>query len=444
MFPPVFESPAVLQSARWITAPLGLLDEGRRRYGDTFALRILGLGSIVIVSDPDVIRQMFTGDPDVFRAGEGRYFLRQLVGDTSILVLDGETHMRKRRLLLPPFHGERLHAYAETIRDATVASIKTWPIGDPFPLQPEMQRITLQVIVRAVFGLREDAEIQHFSSLLTRFVNIVSSPIRPILALLRINTLTRAPWLPSSKMKAEIDRLLFAEIARRRKAGGEHHDVLSLLLDARDEDGRPLTDVELRDELITVLLAGHETTATALAWTFGLMLAAPEVKARLDDELSAVIGDGPLDPSHLEKLVYLDAVIKESLRLRPIAPVVSRLLKAPFQVGPYLLPPGTRVTLSVWLTHQRKDLYPEPERFLPDRFIGKKTDPYAWFPFGGGVRRCLGMAFALYEMKVVLATVFSRVGMRLAPGPPPRPVRRSVTLAPSGGTRVVVHRLPDP
>src|SRR6185503_11938180 len=209
MLPPGFRSPAVIQSARWLADPIGLLDDGRRRFGDMFTLRVLRLGTVVAVSDPDVIRQIFTGDPEVFHAGEGRPFLRPLVGETSILVLDGATHMRKRRLLLPPFHGERMHAYAETIRDATNASIDTWPIGHVFPLQPALQRITLQVIVRAVFGVRGDAESRLLSSRLTRLVDVASSPLRFIPAILGINSFEAAPRLPASRLKAEVDRLVF-------------------------------------------------------------------------------------------------------------------------------------------------------------------------------------------------------------------------------------------
>jgi cytochrome P450 len=429
-----------VQTARFLVRPLPLLDECARRYGGAFTLRVLGMHPIVMLSEPELIRSVYTAGEDVLAVAEGRDFLRSLVGDSSVLVIDGAAHMRKRRLLLPPFHGERMHAYARIIRDVTDDIVDAWPLGRAFQLHQVMQGITLRVIVRAVFGIEDGARHRRLLARLTELIDAVSSPLWVALGLVGVDLFREVPWLRMSRLKAEVDALLHAEIAERRAASGEREDVLSLLLSARDEEGRPLSDAELRDELVTVLVAGYETTATALAWTFGLVLRRPEVLARLEEELARHVGEGPLDPASLAKLDYLDAVVKESLRLYPVVPVVSRITLAPFPLGDFMIPPGVRLSTCVYLTHRNPELYPNPERFDPERFLGKKVDPYAWFPFGGGLRRCIGMAFALYELKVVLASVLLRA--RLSPVLPgvPRAVRRSVTLAPSDRTAVVLER----
>jgi cytochrome P450 len=434
------KSSSIVQTARFFTRPIPLLEECAARYGSAFTLRMIGLRTVVMVANPDLIRCVYTADEDTLEVKAGRTFLQALVGDSSVLILDGATHMRKRRLLLPPFHGERMHAYARVMSEVADRSIDTWPVGEAFRLHPVMQAITLGVIVRAVFGIEEGAQHRRLLAALRELIDAMASPLMLIPGLYNVNLFTAAPWLRSSRLKADVDSMLYAEIARRRAADGAGEDVLSLLLMARDEQGQPLSDVELRDELFTVLVAGYETTATALAWTFGLVLRHPSVLAKIEDELRSHAGDGPLDPACLSKLEYLDAVIKESLRLYPVVPMVSRMVKRPFQMGSYEIPPGVRVTTCIYLTHRMADLYPEPERFIPERFIGKKVDPYAWFPFGGGLRRCVGMAFSLYELKVVLARVLLRAKLAPVSPSPPRAVRRSVTLMPSDGTPVVLER----
>jgi len=422
-----------VQTARWIASPLTLLDDCQRRYGDLFTLRLIGIGEVVFVSAPSAIKTIFLGDPEVLHAGAGNALLRPVLGSSSVLLLDGSAHLRQRRLLLPPFHGERMQAYAEVMQKVTRTQMARWPVGHPFALAPETRAITLEVILRTVFGIEEAAQLGHLSQLLARLLDLLSQPVTLVPALLGWDLFRHLPRAPASRIKREVDRLLYTEIARRRSAP-RGTDVLSMLLDARDEDGKALSDQELRDELMTLLTAGHETTATALAWTFERILHERAVRVRVEEELSAQPDGGD----------YLDAVIKESLRVRPIIPIVARQLKRDLVLDRFTLPEGVRVAPCIYLTHKRADVYPEPERFRPERFLGKKPDPYAWLPFGGGIRRCLGMAFALFEMKLVLSTVLSHAELRLPAGAPARMVRRGITLSPSGGTRVILVKRRDP
>ena len=421
--PPGPRLPAAAQTARWIARPLPYLDECARKFGDIFTVRWVGAGTMVMVASPELIKQVFTADADVLHAGEGNNLLEPMVGKHSLLTLDGAEHLRQRRLLLPSFHGERMQAYAGVMREVTEASLETWPIGKPFALHPLTQSITLEIILRTVFGM---GDMRPLRDKLVKLLNLSSNPLTIVPAFMRLDFFNVVPWAGISKLKHAIDAMIYEEIERRRKTPTGGNDVLSMMLQARDEQGNGMTDVELRDELITLLLAGHETTATALAWTFERLLAHPVTLERLRADLAAGKED------------YLDAVIKESLRVRTILPIVARFVKRPFQLGDWTIPPGVRITPCIYLVHMRPDLYPEPEKFKPERWLGVKPDPYAWFPFGGGIRRCLGMAFALFEMKIVLATVIPRVRMRLANGRPARVVRRSITLAPSGGTRVML------
>jgi cytochrome P450 len=343
--------------------------------------------------------------------------------------------------MMPPFHGERMHAYGETMRGITDRAIESWPVGHPFPFQPEIHRITLNVILRTVFGLDEAAEFARLHDRLTELLSLSSNP------------LTLLPWLqgvigPFTKrqrllrLMQEVDEILFEQITQRRATSPTGRiDVLSMLIDARDENGQSLSDSELRDELITLLVAGHETTAASLAWTFHYILQRPEVYDNLQTELRRVVGSGPVAAHHVSKLDYLDAVIKETQRLTPILWLLGRQLHTPLHVGGHNLPAGVIVALCVYLTHHHPDLWPNPNRFAPDRFLGKRPSPYEFFPFGGGVRYCLGAAFALYEMKIVIAEVLSRVTLRAAPGYSVRVVRRGIVFAPSTEMPVVCEAL---
>jgi cytochrome P450 len=424
VFPPGPRTPATIQILRWILQPTKLLNDYHRRFGDVFSLTAPGNGKFIIVATPELIKQVVTAEPDVLLAGVGNAFLLEpMLGKHSLLTLDGPEHLRQRRLLLPSFHGERMHAWEQTMREITEASFAEWPIGRVFALHPMMQSITLDVILRTVFGMADTPQRRELRALLVEMLDIAMNPWLLVPGMLQIDPF-RFSWMRISKLKRAIDDALYRMIAaRRQKTGGT--DVLAMMIEARDDQGDAMTDVEIRDELITLLLAGHETTATSLAWTFDQLLAHPHTFAKLQNELAA---------GHD---AYLDAVIRETLRVRPIVPLIGRHVAKPFQLGKWLIPPGNRIAPSIYLAGRNRDAYPWPERFDPDRWIGVKPDPYTWLPFGGGIRRCIGMAFAQFEMRVVLQTVVPRARMRLADGAA-KVVRRGITLAPSGGTRVIL------
>ncbi len=438
---------------RWLRTPLPFLDDMTARYGNVFTLRLPRIATpIVVFADPVAVRDLWTGDPHTLHAGEANLILRSVVGKHSLLVLDGDRHLRERRLMLPPFHGDRMRAYGEAMREATSREIDRWPIGRQFSFHASTQTITLDVIMRTVFGVgADDPQLAPLRDALVRWTNLGTSPLGTALLLLTppdradaVRELATGrfgrflPWAPLVRAQTETDRLVRELIAARRREGsGGREDILSMLLDARDEAGAAMTDDQLRDEMLTLLLAGHETTATTLAWAIHHLLEHREWLDRVRAEVREVVGTGPVQPEHIERLVLLDAAIKETLRLTPIIPMVGRVIKRPATVGGIELPAGAVALASIYLVHHRADLWPEPRRFDPARFVGKKADPATYFPFGGGVRRCLGMAFASYEMKIVLATILARVELTSAGGQRVRLVRRGITLAPSGGMPIV-------
>jgi len=410
-----------------------------RQFGDCFTVRFPIAGQrIVFFSDPVAIKEIFTGDAENFRAGEANAIVRPVLGNNSLLVLDAAQHSRERRLMMPPFHGERMQVYGEEMRAIADRSIALWPIGISFPIHTAMQGITLDVILRTVFGLDESETLVQLRD---RLMRLLSKATRPYLLLpwFQIDLGPYSPWGRQVRLKKDIDTLLFAIFAQRRAEGrAGREDILTMLLEARDEDGQPLSDQHLRDEMLTLLIAGHETTATSLSWIFSRILPRPDVIAKLRAELQAVVGTGPITPKHISQLEYLDATIKETLRLNPIVPLVGRRLQTPTRIGGRDRPAGVVAAPCIYLTHRRSDLWPEPEQFNPDRFLGKKPTPYEFFPFGGGVRYCLGAAFATYEMKIVLAEILLRTELHLAPGYTPQMIRRGITFAPSEGVPVVV------
>ena len=440
MLPPGPKTPAVVQLFKWMTRPLPFLDECAKTWGDVFTLRFPGIGNFVFVHAPEHVKQVFTGDPAVLEAGQANQIFLPLLGRSSVLLLDGNAHLRQRRLLLPAFHGERMQAYAALMRRITEDTIARWPAARPFSLHPFMQSITTDVIVRAVFGADEGAQLEDLKKRLVGMLDLTQTPLAFLTPLQR--DFPFSPFRIFLRKKAEMDRTIYALIEERRKEGagsdGKRQDILSMMLEAKDESGRPMTDTEVRDELVTLLVAGHETTATSLSWIFERILAEPQVARKLDEELARVVGKDELSADHVPKLEYLDAVIKETLRLRPILPITTRKLSADYEIGGYTVPRGWLVAPCIYLAQRRADSWPDPLRFSPERFLGAKVDPYAWLPFGGGIRRCLGMAFANYEMKVVTATVMMRTRMRLDFGRALPVVRRGITLAPKGGTRVIL------
>ncbi len=432
--------PAVVQGLWFVTRPVQYFERCRARYGDPFTVRLPSTPAVVLFSDPTAIRDIFTGDDDALRAGEATVMLRPILGANSLLLLDGERHLRERRMMMPPFHGDRMRAYGETMREVTERALAGWPIGTPFPLMPRTQAITLDVIVRTVFGVTEGAAMAALRARLQRFIAIAVNPLY-LWPRLQLDLGAISPWGRFLRLRHELHSILLDEIrARRDGRETDRSDVLSLLVAARDEGGAPMADAEVCDELMTLLLAGHETTATALAWTMHRILTEPGVLDRVRAELAAVAGTGPLEPEHVARLEYLDATIKETLRLNPVIPDVMRIVKRPLRIGGVDLPAGVGAAPNIYAAHRRPDTWPEPERFRPERFVGSRPSPYEFFPFGGGVRRCLGMAFALYEMKVVLATILSRADLTIAPGYGVRVVRRNVTWVPSQGMPVILTR----
>jgi cytochrome P450 len=423
--------PATLQALRYARDPLGFLTRLQRRYGDIFTIRFPYFGRLVYVTTPDLVKRVFTGSPTQFHAGEANAtVLEPALGPNSVLTLDESPHMRQRKLLLPPFHGQRIEAYGALMREVTLEAMEGWPVGEPFALRPHTQRITLAVIMRAVFGVHDRERLVRFESLIEAFSRRVNSVIA--FPMLRRDLGPLSPWARFLRAREALDEFIYEEIALRRSevgsGEGEHDDVLSLLLEARHDDGTPMSDEELRDELVTVLGAGHETTATGLAWAMERLLRSPEALERLRESLAA--GEDE----------YLDATIKETLRTRPVIVDVARKLTAPLSIAGYELPAGSYVLPAIAALHYREDLFPEPERFRPERFLGGKAENYAWIPFGGGVRRCIGAAFAEYEMRVVLRTILERAELS-APDQRAEKVKvRNITLAPGRGARVRLDR----
>jgi cytochrome P450 len=433
--------PGRLRAFGFVRRPFEFLDECARRYGDWFTVRFPGLAPFVFTSDPVAVREVFEGDPEELRAGEANAPLGAFTGPHSVLLLDGAAHLRERRLLLPPFHGERMQAYGRLMAEIADRTIDAWPDGRTFPIHASMRAITFEVILSAVFGLADGATRARLGALLMRVFGIFGSPLGALLGLrtFQVDAGPLSPWGRVVRLRRELEALLFAEFARRRAAGtAGRDDVLSLLLEARDEDGRPMADAALRDELVTLMIAGHETTAASLSWAVLRLLEHPEVMAKLRHELGAADGRVEL----VAQLPYLDAVVKEIGRLDPVVPNVARRLGSPLRIADHDLPAGVLVAPCIYLVHRRPELWPDPERFRPERFLGARPSPYTFFPFGGGTRRCIGAAFATYEMKIVLARLLARVELALAPGYRPRLVRRSIAFAPSEELPVLVTGRP--
>jgi cytochrome P450 len=421
MLPPGSRAPAVVQALRYARNPLGFLSGEQRRYGDIFSVSFPFFGRIVYVARPDLVKEVFTGPPADFHAGEANAtVLEPALGPNSVLTLDDEPHLRQRKLLLPPFHGERVRRYEELIVEMTRREMERWPVGEPFALRPHTQRITLAVIMRAVFGVHDEGRLARFE----RLGVITSFPM------LRRNLGPGSPWPRFLRSRAALDEFIYEEIRLRRAEPGheERDDVLSLLMAARDESGEPMDDEELRDEMVTVLGAGHETTATGLAWAVERLTRNPAVLAKLRESLAA--GDEE----------YLAATVKETLRARPVIVDVARKLKAPATIAGYELPVGQFVLPAIAALHYRDDLFPQPEQFRPERFLDAKADNYAWIPFGGGIRRCIGAAFAEYEMRTILREFVERAELWAVTPKPERVKIRNITLAPAKGTRVVLER----
>ena len=426
----------VLQTAGFMIFGTRFLEAMRRRYGDAVTLRTVFDERFVMVFDPELVKQVFQGPAERLHAGEANALLGPILGKRSVLLLDGVEHLRHRRLMLPSFHGRQMLAHAETMRDCADAEIDSWPVGEPFQMLKTMQSLTLRIILRAVFGYSPGAAQDELSTRLRAMVDPLARrrSLMIATALMRGRGNGRAAREFEARKQA-VDEILMSEIVRRRAEPdlSERDDVFSALLLSRDDEGNGLSDAEVRDELLTLLLAGHETTATGLAWTFDLLLHDPRVLQRAAERDER----------------YLDAVVKESLRLRPVIAGVGRVVKeSPFSLNGYEVPVGLEINPSIRTIHGRADLYPEPERFVPERFLGvggsNVPDTYTWLPFGGGSRRCLGASFALMEMRIVLGRVLERCVLRAVHADLAEAQFRLITLAPKGGVPVRLERPPLP
>ncbi len=428
VLPPEPKSSPLVQTLRWSFRPLPFMHECRERHGDAFSLRFLGFERpMVMISDPAAIKALYTERSHGLPPGR-EIVLTPIVGPRSVLVIEGTDHLAHRKLMLPAFHGERMRSYEPIVSEIVDAEIDSWPLGEEFAIHPHMQAMTLEVILRVVFGVAEGPRLEQLRVLLTKVLEETASPFMQLIGLATRRFGGRGPWAKFEAQLKAVDELLYAEIAEHRLKEDleERDDILSLLMQARFEDGGGMSDEDLRDQLMTLLLAGHETTATALAWTFDLLLRHPRELGRLRDSVEAGEED------------YLRATITESLRLRPVVPLAGRRLNKELVADGLTLPAGTDVTPAIWLAHTRADVYPEPFAFRPERFLGESPDTYAWIPFGGGVRRCLGAAFAEFEMRIVLREVLTRCELRKANSAPEKIGRRNITLSPKDGTRVVL------
>ncbi|HEY0139090.1 MAG TPA: cytochrome P450 [Nannocystis sp.] len=442
--PPGPPASRLVQTYRFARHPQSSLDVSFKRYGDAFTARLFGLGTVVVFSDPAAIEDLFTKPAEELATGEcNRRLFEAFLGPHSLLNIDGPRHRRKRRLLMPPFHGQRMSLYGRTMAEITAQEMATWRVGAPFPVQEATQNITLEVILRVIFGVDDPTRRDRLRAAILGFVADSYRPTSAILAFpgAQVDLGPHSPWGRFVRVRDHVYAEILAAVADRRATGtGGRDDILSLLLDARDEDGQPMSDEELRDDLFTLLVVGHETTAATLAWGMCGVLADPEVTARLREERRQILGDGPLDTARLSELVYLDATVKEITRRYPVTDGAARLLKVPTQLGRHHLPAGIVATASTWLTHTNPALWRDPLRFAPERFLEARPVPFSLLPFGGGVRTCIGMAFASYEMKIVLSEFLARADLELAPGYTPRVVRRTVTLSPSKGAPVRLRR----
>ncbi|MGK7947491.1 MAG: cytochrome P450 [Xenococcaceae cyanobacterium] len=440
---PKLDTPRLLQRIQWIADPVRYMETAAQKHPDIFTAEVIGFGdNIIFVNHPEGIKQILTNDRSKFSAsGQTNRILIPLVGDYSILVAEGDRHKQRRKLLLPPFHGERMVAYSQLICNLTEKIFAQLPFNRTITARNITQNISLQVILEAVYGLQTGERSQEIKRLLTNIADIFRSPLTS--AFLFFPSWQKdlgawSPWGYFLRQRQQLDKLIYQEIAERRRENKQNRqDILSLLMSARDEQGQPMTDKELRDELMTLMFAGHETTATAMAWALYWILRFPEVRSKLLAELDS-LGASP-EPMEIVKLPYLNAVCQETLRISPVAMLTfPRVVQEPMELLGYNLEPGMVTVGCIYLVHQREDIYPEPKQFKPERFLEKQFSFYEFNAFGGGARRCIGEALAQMELKLSLATILSNYELDLASQKPEKLKRRGVTLAPSTGVNIIV------
>jgi cytochrome P450 family 135 len=420
---PLLRTPTGWQMLRYLLDPDGFFASAHRRHGDIFTVKMLG-ARWVILAHPEHIGRLFTTAPDGIDAGEAAHMFRLFIGTGNMLLLDGEEYLHRRRIVLPAFHGDRMRSYESIVRRTAVEELSTWPLGEPFPAFPRVSRLVFRVILLCVLGLDETEQVRPLADALMRMVHWITDP-RRVLTFFALGP-ERVMSLPGyRKMIAELDRCALAEIESRRNALDLHEreDVLSMLICARDEHGAGLTDRELRDELVTLLFAGHENTSSLIAWALHELARDPPRQERLAAEGAP----------------YADAVVSETLRLRPPVPLLARRLRAPLELAGRELPAGTNICPCTLLAHRRPDTWPEPRAFRPERFLDAKPAPGAWFPFGGGIRRCVGAAFARFEARITLEEIAR--ALRLTADPrPERVYTRAIVLVPARGARITAVR----
>jgi cytochrome P450 len=426
--PPGPSAPRWLQTTSWWTRPVPFFERCRARHGRRFTIRLLATPPFVMLADPDAVKEVFTAPAEVLHPGSGARILEPVIGRNSVILLDEDAHLAQRRLMLPAFHGEQVARLAQVMTEVAAAQVERWPRDQPVALHPRLQALTLEVILRTVFGLDEGARLERLREHLTNVLAVGASPVSMLPALQR-DLGPGSPWRRFLRMREVVDTELFALIDERRAQAAERDDVLSLLLGARHDDGSPMSAQELRDELMTLLVAGHETTASQLAFAFERLVRTPDVLERLTAEVAAGDGDA-----------YLTATVQETLRRRPVLPnSAPRLVMQEIEVGGWRYPTGVCLVPNAYLVHHDAAIYPEPYAFRPERFLEQPPGTYTWIPFGGGRRRCLGAAFATVEMKIVLRTVLERARPRAAgDGRLELSRRRSITLSPRGGAEVVL------
>jgi cytochrome P450 len=433
--PPGPRRSALLQTIGAWARPTASMDRNRARYGKRFTIRLLGQLPFVVLSDPDDIKELFMAPPDVLHPGEGASLLEPIVGPNSVILLDEGPHLKQRKLMLPAFHGERMQDLAGLMVELSEREVDSWPLDQTIELHPRLQGLTLEIVLRAVFGLEQGAQLDALRELLTELLAFTESPVSfvPIPKWMA----GRGPVGRLERTRAQADELIFALIEERQREGSDGADVLTLLLAAEHDDGSPMSPMELRDELMTALVAGHETTASQLAWAFAQLAREPAVQERLAEE----IHDEDSDEQ------YLTATINEILRRRPVLPNAEpRLVKQPIEIGGVRYPPGVILTANAHLLHHDPEIYPDPYAFRPERFLesqgGQAPGTYTWIPFGGGRRRCLGASFALLEMKLVLRAVLQRCELRPTGERPEVARRRGITISPSRGAQVILRGVP--
>jgi len=433
------KTPRFVQLIQWISDPMTFLDKCAKQYGDIFTAQI-GV-PVVMINHPQAVQEMLNSN--AFHApGKANHILKPIVGEQSIVMFSGERHKRSRQLLMPPFHGERMRNYGKLICEIAQDVASKWSVDRPFVARSAMQEVTMRVILQAVFGMDDGPRLQQLRPVIASFVDMTASPLQSSMLFVKWLRQDWGSWSPWGRMKQQrrkIDDLIYAEIEERRlQPDANRTDILSLMMAARDENGQPMTNEELRDELMTLLFAGHDSTATAITWAFYWIHHLPSVRQKLLQELDS-LGENP-DPMEISRLPYLSAVCQETLRIYPVAmQMFARQVLTPVELMGHQLEPGTVVFASIYLTHRREDLYPEPLQFKPERFLERQFSPYEYLPFGGGSRRCIGLALAQLEMKLVLATILRDFDLVLTEKKPVQAKRRGVTLGPAGGVRMALR-----